>query len=231
MRITRPRPLALTLSAGPAAAQQKETETVDRTIAFSRGGTLKLKNFSGDVRVTGTSGNDVVIHAVRTATRDRLDNIKLDIQVNGSTITSKPTARSPAGTRRTTTSSRRASRSRSRRRPTWTCRSSPAISSCATRPATSTRTPSAATSISTCRGRAPLPTLKAETFSGDIKARVPAGQQRPGRVQHASAAICAAICRSCCTANRAATSTRTSAAAGGAKLEFKTFSGDLRLVK
>ena len=46
--------LTLTLSAGPAAAQQKETETVDRTIAFSRGGTLKLKNFSGDVRVTGT---------------------------------------------------------------------------------------------------------------------------------------------------------------------------------
>ena len=86
MRITALVLVALTLSAGPAAAQQKETETVDRTIAFSRGGTLKLKNFSGDVRVTGTSGNDVVIHAVRTATRDRLDNIKLDIQVNGSTI-------------------------------------------------------------------------------------------------------------------------------------------------
>ena len=77
----------LTLAAGPAAAQGKETETVDRTIAFSRGGMLKLKNFSGDVHVTGTAGNDVIVHAVRTATRERLENIKLDIEVNGSTVT------------------------------------------------------------------------------------------------------------------------------------------------
>jgi hypothetical protein len=56
--------LLATLAAAPAAAQGKETETVDRTIAFSRGGTLKLKNFSGNVSVTGTASNDVVIHAV-----------------------------------------------------------------------------------------------------------------------------------------------------------------------
>src|SRR5215212_2653177 len=78
--------LALTFVPSPASAAQKETETVDRTIAFSRGGTLKLNNFSGEVRVTGTSGNDVVIHAVRNAPRDRLDNVKLDIEVTGSTI-------------------------------------------------------------------------------------------------------------------------------------------------
>src|SRR5262249_6094516 len=78
--------ITLMFAAVPAAAKQKETERVDRTIAFAGGGTLKLNNFSGDVRVTGTSGTDVVIHAVRTATRDRLENIKLDIAIEGSTI-------------------------------------------------------------------------------------------------------------------------------------------------
>src|SRR3954469_2535109 len=78
--------LILGFLAAPAAAQRKETETVDRTLAFSPGGTLKLNNFSGNVRITGTSGSSVVIHAVRTATRERLDNIALDIQVSGSTV-------------------------------------------------------------------------------------------------------------------------------------------------
>src|SRR6476660_6065188 len=86
--------IMLTLVAGPAAAQRKETETIDRTVAFSRGGTLKLKNFSGNVHVTGTQGTDVVVHAVRTATRDCLDNIKLDIEVDGSTVSIEANRRS-----------------------------------------------------------------------------------------------------------------------------------------
>ena len=45
--------LLLTLAA-PAAAQ-KETETVDRTVTIGDRGRLNLKNFSGDVRITGTS--------------------------------------------------------------------------------------------------------------------------------------------------------------------------------
>ncbi len=54
-----------------SAAAQKETEKVERTVSIGANGTLKLKNFSGDVRVTGTSGANVVIHAVRRATRER----------------------------------------------------------------------------------------------------------------------------------------------------------------
>lgn len=69
-----------------ARAEQKETETVDRTIPFVPDGTLRLKNFSGRITITGKSGNDVVIHAVRRATRDRLDRIKLDIEVTGPSI-------------------------------------------------------------------------------------------------------------------------------------------------
>ena len=85
MRFAAPVLLLLTVAA-PAAAAQKETETVDRTISIGNNGSLKLKNFSGDVRVTGTGGSEVVIHAVRRATRERLDNIKLEIKSTGSSV-------------------------------------------------------------------------------------------------------------------------------------------------
>jgi DUF4097 and DUF4098 domain-containing protein YvlB len=79
---------ALLLAAPPAArAAQTETERVDRTIAFQDGGMLRLKTFSGRVTITATNQPQVVIHAVRHATRERLDRIKLDIQQSGSTIT------------------------------------------------------------------------------------------------------------------------------------------------
>jgi DUF4097 and DUF4098 domain-containing protein YvlB len=65
----------------------KETEKVDRTIAFPSNGTLRLKNFSGDIHIVGTSGHDVVLKAVRRAARPQLDHIKLDVQTSGSTVT------------------------------------------------------------------------------------------------------------------------------------------------
>jgi len=69
----------------PAAAQ-KETENVDRTLTLQPGGTLRLKTFSGRVRITGGSGDQVVIKAVRRADRDRLNDIKLEITQSGNTI-------------------------------------------------------------------------------------------------------------------------------------------------
>jgi len=73
---------------GGAAAQrdQKETETVNRTVSFPDRGVLKLHNFSGPVRITAGGSRDVVIKAVRRARRDRLDNIKLEITTSGSTV-------------------------------------------------------------------------------------------------------------------------------------------------
>jgi DUF4097 and DUF4098 domain-containing protein YvlB len=92
----RPALAALTLLIGfavsaPAAAQRddrgpRETETVDRTVPLPANGTLRLKTFSGRVRITGTSGDQVVIHAVRRASRDRLNDIKLEITQAGSTV-------------------------------------------------------------------------------------------------------------------------------------------------
>ena len=87
IRMTAPALLGALLLAAPAAAgDQKETERVDRTAQISAGGLLRLKNFSGHVTITGTTRGDVAIHALRRATRDRLDHIKLDIQENGSSI-------------------------------------------------------------------------------------------------------------------------------------------------
>lgn len=79
--------MAVGLLAGPSVlAAQKETETVNRTVPFPDKGVLKLRNFSGPVRITGTTGRDVVIKAVRRAERDRLDRIKLEITTSGSTV-------------------------------------------------------------------------------------------------------------------------------------------------
>ena len=78
--------LALAIPAS-AAGGQKETETVNKTVALPAHGTLKLKNFSGNVHLAAASGNDVVIKAVRNAKREQLDHIKLDIQTTGDTIT------------------------------------------------------------------------------------------------------------------------------------------------
>lgn len=87
---------ALALTAAPVAAQT-ETERVDRTIPFTTQGTIVLKNFSGDVRITGTSSDQVVIKAVRRAPRERLDRIKLEIDVSGSSITINANKREDEG--------------------------------------------------------------------------------------------------------------------------------------
>src|SRR6188474_163824 len=86
--------LAALVVASPAAAQRdndrdrgpRDTETIDRTLPMPAGGTLRLKTFSGRVKITGGSGDQLVVHAVRRATRDRLDDIKLEITQSGATI-------------------------------------------------------------------------------------------------------------------------------------------------
>ncbi|MEP6782200.1 MAG: DUF4097 family beta strand repeat-containing protein [Acidobacteriota bacterium] len=83
--------MALVLAA-PASAQRddrsgpKDTETIDKTMPMPAGGTLRLKTFSGRVKITGGSGDQLIVHAVRRATRDRLNDIKLEITQTGSNI-------------------------------------------------------------------------------------------------------------------------------------------------
>jgi lia operon protein LiaG len=64
----------------------RETETVDRTLSLPSGGTVRLKTFSGRVNITGSGGSQVVIKAVRRATRERLDDIRLEITQSGNVI-------------------------------------------------------------------------------------------------------------------------------------------------
>jgi DUF4097 and DUF4098 domain-containing protein YvlB len=64
----------------------RETETFDRTLSLSPGGTVRLKTFSGRVKITGTGGSQVVIHAVRRATAERLRDIRLEVTQSGNTI-------------------------------------------------------------------------------------------------------------------------------------------------
>jgi hypothetical protein len=75
--------LALATPAQAAPSLFEETEHVSRTMALSPGGTLRLKNFSGRVTITASDRPEVVIDAVRRATRSRLDRIKLDIHASG----------------------------------------------------------------------------------------------------------------------------------------------------
>ncbi len=80
--------VALAVLVIPAAAwAQKETETVDWTLPFPSGGTLKLNNFSGEVRITGGSGRNFVMKAVRRGYPERLKEIQLTVEASGSTIT------------------------------------------------------------------------------------------------------------------------------------------------
>src|SRR5947209_8145934 len=64
------------LAASGVRAAHAEIERVERTVKLEPGGTLHLKSFSGRVNITASDANQVVIHAVRHATRDRLDRIK-----------------------------------------------------------------------------------------------------------------------------------------------------------
>lgn len=88
-RLSRSAACALLLLGIPvlASAASRETERVQKIVAFSPGGTLTLKNFSGNVEITGEERADISLVAIRTATRDRLDHVKLDIQTSGDTVT------------------------------------------------------------------------------------------------------------------------------------------------
>ena len=222
--------LLMALVASPAAAQRKETETIDRTLSFTSGGTVKLKNFSGDARITGTTANDVVIHAVRKGTRQQLDNIKLDIRQSGSTIEIEA----------------------NRRAAGWQHESDnvvetefeiqvPAGSSLDLHAFSGNlivRGTTGSVAAQTFSGDVDLdvstapaaPDVKAETFSGDISARLPEVSNGHIRFNSFSGDF-----RSDFPVLLNRQSKRDISAdlggGGGANLEFKTFSGDLKLVK
>jgi len=77
---------ALVASSAVSARQRwnDETEHVSRTVLLEPGGTLRLRSFSGRVTITASDRPEVVIDAVRRASRERLNRITLDIHSEGS---------------------------------------------------------------------------------------------------------------------------------------------------
>lgn len=64
----------------------QDTEHFSRTVASEPGSRLRLKSFSGRVRITAADGNEVRIEADRRASRSRLDHIRLDVQSDSSGV-------------------------------------------------------------------------------------------------------------------------------------------------
>lgn len=229
MRITALAVLALTLTAAPAAAQ-KQTETFDRTLPLAPGGTVKLRNFSGDVQITGTSGQEVIIHAVRTATRERLDNIKLDVVASGSTIEIEANRRN----RDWDEENDNVVETKFEIQVPYDTRLDLYAFSGALRVRevigqVKAQTFSGNIEIDVSRA-GDAPRLEAETFSGDITARVPPGAN--GRVEFNSFSGELETDLPLTMQRTSRRSVSASLGAGsGERLEFKTFSGDVKLVK
>jgi len=76
----------LALSAPAVLAVADETEHVSKTLKMEPGGTLRLKNFSGRVTITASDRAEVVVAAVRRASRERLARISLDIHTEGANV-------------------------------------------------------------------------------------------------------------------------------------------------
>lgn len=230
MRFTAIALMTLTLAAGPAAAEQKETETVDKTIPFAPGGTLRLKNFSGDVRITGSAGRDVVIHATRRAQRDRLDNIKLDIQSSGSLIQIEANKRNDSWHEK---NENVVETSFEIQVPADTKLDLDVFSSDITvidvTSDIKAHTFSGKIDLDVSRA-ANYPQVNAETFSGDIRARVAAGGN--GQLDFSSFS---GDLRSDLPLTVHGTSKKNMTAeigsGGGSTMRFKTFSGDVRVVR
>ena len=69
------------------AANPLLEETIEETYPLSADGTVSIRNIEGAIRVYGSSGTDVKIVAIKRAyTRERLDGIKVGIDVKQDTI-------------------------------------------------------------------------------------------------------------------------------------------------
>lgn len=229
MRILAASVLLVTLAVPATAAAQKETETVDRTVRIGEQGQLKLRNFSGDVRITGVSGGDVVIHAVRHATRERLDRIKLDIQSSGSTVSIEANHRTPGwkderdnvvetnfdiqvpfGTELDLKSF------------------SGRLEVEGVTGDIEAETFSGRITIDVVRA-GKMPGITAETFSGDIEARVPNAAAGRVRFNSFSGSVQSDLPISVTGRQRRGDLDGDLGGGGGPMLRFKTFSGDLRI--
>lgn len=78
----------------------RETETVERSATLPANGVVRIKNFSGQIRVVPGSGRNVVVKATRRAPRETLDHVTLEVTSSGSAVTIEANRKDPNWTRR-----------------------------------------------------------------------------------------------------------------------------------
>ena len=223
----------LLLVASPAAARQdsrdrdddgpKETEGVDRTVQIRAGGELKLKNFSGRVTITGSNRTDMAVHAVRRASRERLNHIKLEIVETGSGVTIEA----------------------NKKDRDWDERNNNVVDTEFTIEApadisVNVEVFSSDVAVRDVRGKQRVHTfsgdvdlsggekeIDAETFSGDINVKIVPGASASIDWDSFSGTIHPDVPMSFRSSSRR--HTRADIGAGGTEYNFKTFSGDLRI--
>lgn len=85
-----PLSLGLVLATAVATFGQDREERISRRIQLGDGGELSLSNISGDIRVTGNSGSELVIEAVKRlhggADRDLLADVEVEISEMGNRV-------------------------------------------------------------------------------------------------------------------------------------------------
>ena len=219
----------ITLVPAPAAAQQKETEVVDRTVAFPDKGTLRVRNFSGNVRITGTNGKDVVVKATRRAERERLDRIKLEVTTSGSMVTID--------------ANKRDENSRDRDQNVVETELEIQVPASATLDVDvfSSQVTVAGISgrqrVKTFSGRidvdataaGPAPEIDAETFSGDIAARVSENAKADVQFSSFSGSFDSAVPVTLRSSSGRRDISGSLGSGDGKTLRFKTFSGDVQV--
>ena len=223
---------AVARSAPSSAAVQTETETVDRTVTIGESGRLKLKNFSGDVRIPGTLGPDVVIHAVRRAKRDRLDNIKLEITTSGDSVSIEANQRASGWREQNNNVVETDFEIKVPRGTTLDIYTfSGKIDVRGVTGKIEAQTFSANIDIDVTEA-AEMPELTAETFSGDIRAHVPPSASGRVRFNSFSGSVRSELPISTTSGGGRRTDVNGDIGTGqGPTLRFKTFSGDLRISK
>ena len=232
MRILAAFALVLSLVTPQAAlAAQKETETVDRTVSIGDRGTLKLNNFSGDVRITGTSGGDVEIHAVRRASRERLDNIKLEITTNGSTVSIEANKRVPDDKEKNTNVVETDFDIKVPKGTTLNLDSfSGKLEVTGVTGEINAETFSGDIDIDAAAA-GQVPPMTAETFSGNIQARVPASASGKVRFNSFSGSVRSDLPIDMGSRTKRRDFSGDIGNGSGPTLRFTTFSGDLRIQK
>jgi len=87
------------LVASPAYAQHEETERFARTVRLGEDGRFSLENLSGSVTVTGVSGGNVAIEAVKRTRGDRseLDDVGIEVDARDGRVSVRTTYPRDAG--------------------------------------------------------------------------------------------------------------------------------------